>query len=93
MSARLIDWTAAGLFGGHVAGSTHNDAGNGCGEHGGGIDGIDGGFRGGGFSESEIEDFDEAIGGDFDVGGFEVAVGDAFIVGGFEGFGDLTCNG
>ena len=43
-----------------------------------------------GFGEAEVEDFDDAFGGDDDVAGFEVAVDDALVVGGFEGFGDLA---
>jgi hypothetical protein len=44
----------------------------------------------GGFGETEVEDFDGAIGAELDVAGFEIAVDDAFFVGGFEGVGDLA---
>src|SRR5207237_367637 len=44
----------------------------------------------GGFGEAEIENLDDTLGRDLDVGGFQVAVDDALFVGGFQGFGNLA---
>ena len=40
--------------------------------------------------ESEVEDFDDAVRAELDVGGLEVAMDDALVVRGFEGFSDLA---
>jgi hypothetical protein len=52
-----------------------------------------GGFGGMAFRQSEIEDFDGTVRGDFDVSGLEVAVDDAAFVGGLESLGDLAGDG
>jgi hypothetical protein len=41
-------------------------------------------------SEAEIEDFELAVGRNFEVGGFEVAMDDTAFVGVVEGFGELV---
>ncbi len=89
-----VDRLTGGLFGAHVAGGAEDEAGFGGAHAEGGRFGRGraGGLFGG-LSEAEIEDFDDAFGGDDDVAGFEVSVDDAFFVGGFEGFGDLPGEG
>ncbi len=42
--------------------------------------------------QPEIEDFDDAIGGELDVGRFQVAVDDTFFVSGIETVRDLACD-
>jgi hypothetical protein len=69
-----VDGFAGGLFGGHVAGGAENETGFGGAEgESGGVGGVARGSFGG-FGEAEIEHFDDAFGGDFDVAGFEFAV-------------------
>ena len=52
-----------------------------------------GGVVGERFGEAEVEDFEAAVGGDFDVGGLEVAMDDAFFVGVFERVDELLDEG
>ena len=46
-----------------------------------------------GLRETEVEDFDGAVGADFDIGGFEIAVDDSLFMSGFESLSDLPCDG
>jgi hypothetical protein len=90
----FVGGLAFGLLGGHVGGGAEDGTGYGS-THGerGGVFGVDVGGRLHRLREAEVEDFDDAFGGDLDVGGFEVAVDDVLLVGGFDAVDELLNEG
>jgi hypothetical protein len=92
----LVDRLAPGLLGRHIGGGTedHPGLGHRSGD-GWGIEDVLFGVRVAGVSpcETEVENFELALGGDLDVRGFEVAVDNALLVGRGEAVGELHRQG
>ncbi len=82
-----VEFLAADLFGGHVGGGAHDDAG--LGGAAGGERVVGNGFGLVEFDEAEIEDLGATVAGGPDVVGLDIAVGDEGGVGGGEAVGDL----